>query len=179
MTTLETKRNAELPAYASTYLEDLRNSETKYFLAYVLALRERGWPLRAIGDPFNVTRAAVQNWVQRANENEEIVALSNEYDAPEIPLDMRGSRLKVVRLVPDVPVEDRDRIRQLTVEASVVKRWTPENSSARAAALELEELLYYYSIKQNVSVTKLAKYAGVTRRAVQQRIEKERKRVGA
>lgn len=173
------KTNAKLPGYVADELRDLRESNDSEFLSTILALRAKGWPLRAIGDVFQVTRAAVQNWVVRAQNDEVIVSAAETVSVPEIPLGMRGTRLKVKKLVPDVPESDREVIRSLTEEASVVKRWTPEGSRAREAALELENLLYHYSVERRVSVTKLAQYAGVTRRAVQQRIEKERNRVDA
>ena len=173
------KRNAKLPEHVAQQLRDLREEDREQFLALVLALRDRRWPLRAIGEAFGVTRAAVQNWVARGKQDTEVVALSTTISAPELPLNTRGSTLKAKKLVPDVPEEDRGTIRDLTEQASVVKRWTPQDSPARQAAFELENLLYHYAVQRGVPLTRLAEYAGVTRRAVAQRVDKQRTRVAA
>lgn len=169
------KKNADLPEETAEQLRRLREQDPADFHAFLLALREKRWPYRAIGDVFGVTRAAVRAWyVQAAADPFNFARAEVMVDhAPDLPASTRGAGVRPKRLVPDVPESERDRIRELTEQASVVKRWTPETSPARDAARELEGLLYKYAIEGGVPVVRLAKYAGVTRRAVAQRIEKE------
>lgn len=179
MTSEVHKKNAELPEAEVSLLRDLRDTDPDEFLTRLLALRAQKWPFRAIGDAFGVTRVAVRAWVLRAEKRDDLVEAAKHVTVPEIPLDSRGTKLKPVKLVPDVPENDRKRIADLTETARDVKRWTPENADSRLAAGELEELLYFYAVKRGVPVTRLAQYAGVTRRAVAQRIEKQRDRIVA
>jgi hypothetical protein len=173
------KKNADLPQDTADLLKKLRENDIPEFHAFLLALREKRWPYRAVGDVFGVTRAAVRAWyVQAASDpfNFARAEVLVEH-APDLPAATRGSGVRPKRLIPDVPPEDQERIRELTAQARVVKRWTPEDSPARAAAFELERLLHFYASERRVPVVRLAKYAGVTRRAVAQRIEKQATRV--
>jgi hypothetical protein len=174
MTTVR-KKNAELPEQTAELLKKLRAEDRSEFHAFLLALREARWPYRAIGDVFGVTRAAVRTWyVQAAQDPFNFTrAEAMMPQVPPLPASTRGSKERPKRLVPDVPADDQKRIADLTLQAREVKRWTPVNSPARAAALELEGLLHFYSSERRVPISRLAKYAGVTRRAVAQRIEKE------
>lgn len=169
------KKNADLPEETAELLRQFRAEDLNEFHAFLLALREKRWPYRAIGDVFGVTRAAVRAWyVQAAKDpfNFSRAEVMLEH-VPPLPPTVRGSSAKPKRLVPDVPAEDQQRIFDLTAQARVVKRWTPEDSPSRTAARELEELLHFYAKERKVSIARLSKYAGVTRRAVAQRIEKQ------
>ena len=175
------KKNAVLPEETAALLREFRDTDRSEFNALLLALKEKNWPYRAIGDVFEVTRAAVLSWYVQAAEDPFNFARAEVMvkHVPDLPATTRGSKSRIKRLVPDVPAEDQAKIRDLTEQAKVVKRWTPENSPARAAALELEGMLYFYSSERHVPVVRLAKYAGVTRRAVAQRIEKQAARNNA
>lgn len=175
MLNTDNKKNAELPEAVAQELKRLRETSQIDFYAYVIALRAKRWPLRAIGDAFGVTRVAAKAWYTRALDSDEAVLLSSNFHAPDLPLNTRGNGFKAVKIVPDVPVKDREVIRDLAERAKNVRRWTPEDSPERDAALELEELLYHYHKNRSVPITKLAEYAGVTRRAVAQRLEKRSK----
>jgi hypothetical protein len=179
MTSLH-KKTAVLPEETADLLREFRSTDPAEFHAFLLALRERKWPYRAIGDVFGVTRAAVRSWcVQAAEDPFNFSRAEVMMDhVPSLPATSRGSAAKTKRLVADVPVADQEKIADLTAQARVVKRWTPPNSPARAAALELEELLHFYASKRRVPISRLAKYAGVTRRAVAPRIEKQAARQG-
>ncbi len=76
------KQNAKLPAHVVEQLRDTRDTDHTEFQALVLALRNRRWPLRAIGEPFGVTRVAVKSWVVRAEANSEAVELSKTLSVP-------------------------------------------------------------------------------------------------
>lgn len=172
------KKNADLPEETANKLRKFRAEDKAEFHAFLLALRENKWPYRAIGDVFGVTRAAVRSWYVQAGQDPFNFARA-EAMVPQVPLlppTTRGSTAKPKRLVPDVPEADRARISDLTEQARVVKRWTPQNHPSRQAAQELEELLFFYAHERGVSVSRLAEYAGVTRRAVAQRIEKQEAR---
>ena len=175
MLNTDNKKNAQLPEAVAQELRDARGRSQTEFFAYIIALREERWPLRTIGDVFGVTRVAAKAWFTRAEADEEAVELSKKLFVPRLPINTRGNGVKAVKLVPDVPVKDRTVIRDLAEKAKNVRRWTPADSPERDAALELEELLYHYHKNRNVPVTKLAEYAGVTRRAVAQRLEKRSK----
>lgn len=179
MTTLR-KKNADLPEDAATLLQKFRAEDKAEFHAFLLALREKKWPYRAIGDVFGVTRAAVRSWyVQAASDPfnfSRAEAMLDGEDVPSLPPNTRGSTARPKKLVPEVSPEDQEKIQDLTAQARVVKRWTPENSPARAAAFELETLLHHHA-GRGVPVSRLAQYAGVTRRAVAQRIEKQAARL--
>jgi hypothetical protein len=156
-------------------LRGFRSTDLAEFHAFLLALREKKWPYRAIGDVFGVTRAAVRSWyIQAARDpfNFARAEVMVEH-VPDLPPTSRGSLARPKRLVADVPADDQKKIQDLTAQARVVKRWTPANSPARQAAQELEELLHFYASKRHVPISRLATYAGVTRRAVAQRIEKQ------
>jgi len=171
----EQKQNAALPEDTAETLRRVRDESTTEFYAYVLALRAKRWPLRALGDVFGVTRVAAKAWETRAKQSAEAVKLAEDLDVPNLPLNARGNGVKPRKLVPDVPQEDRQYIRDLANKAKDVRRWTPEDSEAREAAKKLEKLLYDYAYKKNVPVTRLAEHAGVSRRAVAQRLEKQSK----
>lgn len=175
MLNTDNKKNAQLPEAAAQELRDARERSQTEFFAHIVALRAERWPLRAIGDVFGVTRVAAKAWFTRAEADDEAVELSKTLSVPRLPINSRGNGVKAVKLVPDVPEKDRDVIRNLADQAKNVRRWTPEESTEREAAFALEELLYHYHKNRHVPVTKLAEYAGVTRRAVAQRLEKRSK----
>lgn len=175
MLNTDNKKNAQLPEVTAQQLKTARETSQTDFYALIIALRDRRWPLRAIGDVFGVTRVAAKAWYTRALEDSVAAERAKTLSVPNLPINTRGNGVKATKIVPDVPVKDRTVIRDLAEKAKNVRRWTPADSPERDAALELEELLYHYHKNRNVPVTKLAEYAGVTRRAVAQRLEKRSK----
>ena len=160
---------AHLPDEAVQRLQELKALEDPtQFHSYLLGLRAAGWPLRAIADPFNVTRVTAKNWESRA--------LNTEVEAdpvvPLLPLDVRGMKVRAKRIPPGIPTKDRERIAALSVEARKVRRWTLDGSSEKLAAEELEQLIYKYVVERKVPAAVFARAAGVTRRAIMQRVEK-------
>jgi hypothetical protein len=176
MTTLQ-KTNASLPEETAENLREIRESSPVHFQAAVIALRNNNWPLRTIGDVFGVTRVAVKSWHNRALLNPEAIKLADDFPAPSLPLSARGRDARPKRLKPGVPPDDQKKFAELAQAASVVRRWTPQDSPAREAATDLEALVYEYVVEKNVSPSLIAQYAGVSRRAIVQRLEKARKAV--
>lgn len=177
MTALQ-KSNAVLPPEIAEQLVNIRATNKTLFEAWVIALREKRWPYRSIGDVFGVSRVAAQAWYKRALKNEVAVekAKDLETQVPLLAIDVRGSQIKVVKLIPDVPPAERERLKTLTEQAREVGRWTPPYAPSRKAAEELEELIYFYAVKRKIPAATIARHAGVTRRAVVQRLEKQQAR---
>lgn len=160
---------AHLPDESVLRLKELRAQDDQtQFQAYLLGLRSAGWPLRSIAEPFNVTRVTAKNWETRALQQETVP----EPQVPALPLDVRGMKVRPKRIPPGIPSADRQRIATLSVEARKVRRWTLEGSAEKQAAEELEQLIYKYVVERKVPAATFARAAGVTRRAIMQRVEK-------
>lgn len=154
-----------LPDSEAALLQSLRATDRRRFLIRVRALIHAGWPLRAVGEPFSTGRSTVRAWKLAAGEatNQDLEAL------PPVPT---RSRLKVVRLRPDVPQEEREHLLELAQQARSVNRWTPPTAPERRASQELNELLQLY-VSRGVSIRTLADHLGVTYRAVVARLERQ------
>ena len=166
------KTKASLPDNTAKTLQQLKGSQPKQFYAHVIALRERGWPLRALGEPFNVSRVAVSNWEEKAYGDPETVILSKGVAVPELPIDGHGSKTKAAKITPDVPKTDQERFARLAPIAAKNTRWSEPNSPERLAAEELNQLIAYYHLYRKVPAAAIARYAGVSRRAIMQRLKK-------
>lgn len=154
-----------LPEDEGALLLRLRESDRRRFLIRVRALVDSGWPLRAVGEPLNAGRSTVRSWKMAAAE-------AHASDLEELPPVPGRSRLRVVRLRPDVPEEERDHLVDLAQLARSVNRWTPEDATERKASHELNELLAKY-VERGVPVRTLANRLGVTYRAVVARLERK------
>lgn len=167
------KTNAVLPQSEVDRLRALRELEDQSELkARVIALREAGWPLRAIGDPLEVTRVGVRSWQIGAMEDDKIVKRSQELDdVPAVPLTARGSGVRARRVYPKIPEQDGIRMRELAQQVRSIRAGTPQDSPARKAAEEYEQLLRKY-VSRGVPAQHIAREAGVTRRAIVARLEK-------
>jgi len=164
-----TKPIAHLPDDAVGKLKQYKDLDDKtLFDTYVLSLRNAGWPLRSIAEPFGVTRVTAKNWESRALA----AHLVADLPVPALPLDVRGMKVRVKRIPPGIPSKDRKRIAELAVLARRVRRWTGEDTPEKQAANELEELIYLYVVERKVPASVFAQAAGVTRRAIMQRVEK-------
>lgn len=155
-----------LPEDEGALLRRLRETDRRRFLIRVRALVDAGWPLRAVGEPLDAGRSTVRSWKMSAVDPE------TDLDLSELPPVPTRSRLKVVRLRPDVPEEDRDHLVDLAQKARSVNRWTPADAEERKASQELNELLQMY-VHRGVPVRTLANRLGVTYRAVVARIERQ------
>lgn len=163
---------AQLPSAIEQILVKTRTEDHDLFLAYVLALRNAAWPLRSIADPFEVSRVTAKNWETKAQSNTKAVQESKELKVPALPLGARGSGVKIKKIPRDIPQVDRERIAELSPLARKVRQWTPEDAPERVAARQLEDLIFRYVIERKVPAAVFARYAGVTRRAIMQRVAK-------
>lgn len=154
-----------LPEDEGALLQRLRETDRRRFLIRVRALVDSGWPLRAVGEPLEAGRSTVRSWKMSAVEPD----ASDLADLPPVP---PRSRLRVVRLRPDVPEEDREHLIELAQQARSVNRWTPQDAPERKASQELNELLQKYA-RRGVPVRTLANRLGVTYRAVVARLERQ------
>lgn len=166
---------ASLPTEHQEYMRAIRKQDITQFHANVLALRAQGWTLRAIAEPFGVSRVSAKNWEEAASKNPEAVTLAPTliHTTPAPPLDGHGSGLKKKKIKIDVPPKDRERIAEIAVLASKNTRWSAKNSPQRLASEELDELVKKYVVQRKVPAATFARYAGVTRRAIMQRAEKK------
>lgn len=168
-----TKAVAHLPADVSRLLKEFREEENpRNFYSYLSALRAKGWPLRAIAEPLNVSRAAVLSWSKQAALTNIDTAMERNYPVPDLPMDTHAQPYTAKKITPDIPKKDLPELIQLHRQAKKVTRWTPEEHPNRQAARILEERILFYTNQRKVPVASIARHLGVTRRAIAQRIEK-------
>jgi len=153
-----------LPQETTDQLVALKGTSTEEFYALVKALRTEGWPLRAIAEPFSVSRTAAQGWEKKYEEGTPLP------EVPALPLVPRKERKNSSKKYTLAPDEIKD-LQQLATLASGVRRYTDRNAASRKAAAELEAKLIEYS-DQGVSRTQLAKYCGVSDSSIKQRLRK-------
>lgn len=166
------KTNPVLPDTESERLTALRGGEDRSSLyAYVLALRQAGWPLRAIADPVGVSRMGVKLWEDTAKKLE-LQAAATALDVPKPPLMSVGSGVSAARRTIDVPQRDRQRLYDLQQLARLVRQSTPAGAPSRLASDELDGLLVKYVEIRGVQPMVVARHAGVTRRAIVARLER-------
>jgi len=168
-----TKPLAQLPQETVDTLLDLKTNNRTEFLLFVLNLRAANWPLRAIAEPFGVSRAAASLWVKQGQKlQSDGVAATLQLTVPPIPVTTYGQKYKPVKVTPNVKKSDVEYMRNLFSEAKKVTRWSDPSSPEKIAASKLEELILYYTQQRKVPVATIANHLGVTRRAIAQRIEK-------
>ena len=130
---------------------------------YIISLRAQKWPLRAIGEPIGMSKSTVQFW--------ERAATADAVDTTYSPRAIESAGVRTVRWSARISDGDLERFRTLSEEARKVRSQTPENSSQRIAAEELDLLIEVY-LNKMVTVTDIANAMGVTRRAVRARMER-------
>lgn len=161
---------AKLPTETASKLIKTKEKDEVLFLSFILTLRAENWPLRAIAEPFNVSRTAAMKWEARAKEHPEVEI------NPDLllltPEDSRGSGVRRKRIVPNVPKADLKKMKELAAQAKGVTRWTPNTHPAKIAAIHLEKMILHYTQERKVPVAHVAKHLNVTPRAIAQRIEK-------
>lgn len=165
-------RARALPEAEQNILRDLRTKgDLPVLRARVALLRDAGWTLAAIGAPLEANRSTTRMW-EYAADNEFIEQAKQLGAVPEIDRAPQGAR--EIRKFPDVPVEDREKLRTLANGARAVRGWTADDAPSMIAAKELERMLVRYS-GQGVPLKRLAEHMGVTHRAVAARIERAQK----
>lgn len=148
----------ELPSeYISALQEIKKSGQSEEFLSHIQELRHSGWPLSSIATALGVSKTAVSKW-----EHKKFTPIPQLSPSP--PTYNRPYTLTQ---------EQEQELFSLSQQASTVRGLTPQNSPARKAAHTLEALLIRYR-ELNTSVTDLAKACNVTRRAINQRLEKYR-----
>lgn len=154
-----------LPKETADKLVALKGSNPEEFFAFIKALRNEGWPLRAIAEPFEVSRTAVMDWEKKYRPAPDLP------EVPELPLPEPKDRRKNITKKYTLSEGEINQLYDLTNLASNVRRYTDKNAPSRLAAEELEKLLLDYSSK-GVSRTQLAAYCGVSDSAIKQRLRK-------
>lgn len=163
----------ELSANFVNNMNILREKQSTQFYINIVSLHKANWSLQDIADAFGVSKSAVANWEKKGKTitDNQLVAVVGipvkNIEKPETP--SKESKQAQV----DFPIEAQQTILKLAQMASKVSRNTPADAPSRKAAMELEEILHYYKDK-GVSYSKLAAAAGVTRRAIAQRLEKNK-----
>lgn len=168
-----TKSLASLPDDISQILQNAKeqNEDKDLFLSLVARLRELGWPLRAIAEPFQVSRTTAKNWETSAKK----VTLKPSSELPQlpaVPVISYGQEYRPQKIKPDITQKDLILMKNLAKSAKKVTRWSEPNSSERNASKQLEEKILYYVDQRKVNISVIARHLGVTRRSVSQRIEK-------
>ena len=165
------KQNATLPEEYVTVLKDVDRSSA-LFLAHVVSLRLQGWPLRALADPLGVSRVTIRNWQSKGSARQDILQLTTQITTPPVPLDAKGTGVTTKKIPKGIPERDRTRIAELSPIAAKNNQWVRKDSEERLASQELDSLVETYVIQRNVSATVFAQAAGVSRRAIMQRVER-------
>lgn len=153
-----------LPIDTADKLTALKGTSPEEFYALVKALRNEGWPLRAIAQPFSVSRTAAQGWEKKYEEGTPLP------EVPSMPLPPRRERTNSSKKY-TLPLAEIKELQRLATMASGVRRYTDPNSPSRRAATELEEKLLEYSDK-GISRSQLARYCGVSDSSIKQRLRK-------
>jgi hypothetical protein len=162
-----------LPEKTATELIALRESDTDLFYVAIKALTDHKWSLRSIAEAIGVSFTSVQKWKTLADT--EHYALTIE--VPEVPERFKATSSKPTKPEVHIPSSDQNRIQELIPLAAMVRGRTPQDSPYREAARELEDILFKYK-EQDVSYKTLSALAGVSRRAIAQRLESRARRVG-
>lgn len=164
---------AFIPASEVAVLRDLRaGRDLPALRRRILALRKSGWTLAGIGAPFEVPYSTVRAWENAANPKDPIPFLdSHPVPAPGRPPRRPGHVIRIRKVRPDVPVDERPVLNRLAQEARVLRRSTSAKHPAWKAQTELESMLALYMLR-GVPVANLARYCGVSNRAIAARMER-------
>lgn len=154
----------DLPKKTADKLVALKGTNPDEFHALIKALRNEGWPLRAIAAPFAVSRTAIMDWEKKCKPDAVLP------EVPELPLPEPKDRVNSSKKYTLTEGEIKN-LHDLTEKASKVRRYTDQNAPSRSAARQLEELLIEYS-NNGISRTQLAQYCGVSDSAIKQRLRK-------
>jgi hypothetical protein len=158
-----------LPAEEAERLRSLREEDFEKFKARIRDLRAKGWTYSSLALPFLSPRATAQVWDRRAASTD-VIPVSD--DVPSPPEISRKKKREVYTFMrPEVPDAEAARLAELSSQVRVIRGWTPQDHPARAAAVELEDLIAELS-ERGVSYASIARAMGVTYRAVAARMER-------
>lgn len=159
-----------LPEDEQRKLREVRQSgDLNELRQRVLALRQKMWPLRAIGDPLDAPRSTVRMWELSADPS------LPTPDVPECHRAIRERGEKVTHLRLDVPVSRREELKELASKAKLLRGYTPADSPVRLASNQLDALIAEL-VAHHVPVKRIAEHMGVTPRAVTARYERFQER---
>lgn len=144
----------------------LRESKSPELYPLVLAVHNAGWSFQSIGDVLGVTRSAVNQWHKLALKKG-IEPMDITVNKPEVVITGTARKIR-----PDIPSADRQHLLEVATLARKNRRWSDSDSKERLAAQELEQLIKYHILERGVSVSRFARRAGVTNRAISQRLER-------
>lgn len=160
-----------LPEETANELITLRKEDTEEFYAFIKGLTSAGWSLRSIANAIGVSFTSVQKW-------KTLAAQETTRAIPEVPQRFKATSSKPVKPEVHIPSSDKTRIQELIPQAAMVRGRTPQDSPYREAARELEDILFKYK-ELDASYKTLSQIAGVSRRAIAQRLESRARRVGS
>lgn len=151
---------AKLVAMYEECVEHPRQPEVRERLDnYILALREAGWTLAAIGEGLRMTREAVRLRQCRAARPDPSPGV------PALPIRIKPKK----KQKPSIPERVLAELRDLQKMACQVRGWTPDDSPLRAASERYTELLAEQHLA-GVSIYRIAKQMGVTHLAIKARL---------
>jgi hypothetical protein len=166
-----TRGVAFIPEDEVARLRALReNRDLPALRSRILALRNAGWTLAGIGAPFGVPYSTVRAWERAATPATHPVP-HDDVPTPARPPRQPGHVIRIRKVRPDVPIAERDRLRELSENARILRRTTSPNHPAWADQRVLEDLLSTY-IERGVQTASLARYCGVSNRAIAARMER-------
>lgn len=143
---------------------DRANNPTLLY-AYVALLHARGWTFDEIARPLGVSRSIVGQWKRRHSPPNPALLPA----APHKPKPLTGT---IKKIIPDLSPEDQKIIQTTAEVARKRTRWSRKDSPETKAAEELAELIQKHVKERGVPASRFAEVAGVSRRAIMQRLEK-------
>ena len=156
-----------LPAAQAEHLRALYASGDRPGLkAYIVALRAKQWPLRAIGEPLGLSRSTIQYFERSASYID-----NTRVEIPLSPRAIETDGVKTVRWRSHIPENQKPTLRLLSDQARRVRAQTPADSPLRRASTDLDYWIEHYLYRM-VPVTEIAEAMGVTHRAVKARLER-------
>ncbi len=168
-----TRKQEVLPPSEVAVLTQLQSESLPLFRARVRLLREAGWTLAQVGEPFGKNRSTVRLW-QNGALDEHLDSVLERGEIPAITA-KKEPGTREIHLYPDVPPLLRKELHDLAAKARTVRGWMTDADEARVAAHKLEQLLAEYRAV-GVPYKRLAEYMGVTHRAVAARLERAAER---
>lgn len=152
----------------------IKDKDQNSFYFYVLILRDWGWTLQDIANAFNVSKSAVASWEKMGANVVDVVDALFVTDFVDVkPKAARKTSTGPKKEPVVFDQADMLEVARLTSEARVVSKNTSLSAPSRKSAVLLEELLLNLN-NQGISMARLAVAAGVSRRAIAQRIIKAR-----
>lgn len=148
------KTNNLAPEYVTELKSLYEGGLSDTFLSHITQLRESGWPLSSIASVLDVSKTTVAKWANK--EHDTINVETPDYYIP-----------------PELTQVEKMILQDLAEKSSRIRRFTAIQSPARQSARELEVMLMSFRDK-GVSISDLASACGVSRRAINQRLDKYR-----